>query len=43
MSLLDFAKSDAARQAVSSFYRYANAAGIPKTDENFARYQIEMY
>jgi len=42
-SLLDFAKSDAARQAVSSFYRYANAAGIPKTDENFARYQIEMY
>ena len=42
-SLLDFNKSDAARQAVGSFYRYANAAGIPKTDENFARYQIEMY
>ena len=42
-SLLDFNKSDAARQAVGSFYRYADAAGIPKTDENFARYQIEMY
>ena len=42
-SLLDFGKNDAARQAVASFYRYANAAGIPKTDENFARYQIEMY
>ena len=42
-SLLDFGKSDAARQAVASFYRYADAAGIPKTDENFARYQIEMY
>lgn len=42
-SLLDFGKNDAARQAVASFYRYANSAGIPKTDENFARYQIEMY
>ena len=42
-SLFDFGKSPAARQAVASFYRYADAAGIPKTEENFARYQIEVY
>ena len=42
-SLFDFGESPAARQAVASFYRYADAAGIPKTEENFARYQIEMY
>jgi len=42
-SISDFNKSEAALNAIRSFYRYADAAGIPKTDENFTRFQIEMY